>query len=121
MPISVERDDARRRTTIVMTGVVSLEDLRVFARTSSLLGGDDLVADLRNVSLGFLSSANTREIAGIAEQSAPAGGYGRVAIVVGTTADFGTARMYATHRSARGLLIEVFRTMEDDEGWLEPD
>ena len=121
MPITVERDGARRRTTIVMTGAVSLEDLRVFVRTSSLLGGDDLVADLRAVNLAFLSSANTRELAGIAATSAPAGGYGRVAIVVGTTADYGTARMYATHRSAGGLLIEVFRTMEDAEGWLEPD
>lgn len=119
MPITVQRDDARRRRTVTLAGPVDYTDVRQFVATHSPdQHQHDLLVDLREANLAFLSSNDTLQLAKLAGHRFPAERYRRVAIVAPSDETFGTARMYATHREATGLVPRVFRSLEAAEAWL---
>ena len=121
MPITVQCDDARRLRTVTLTGPVNFTDVRQFIATRSLghlVGPYDLLVDLRDANLAFLSSNDMHQLASLAGHRFPAERYRRVAIVAPSDETFGTARMYATHRETTGLVARVFRSFEAAQSWL---
>ena len=119
MPITVQCDDARRLRTVTLAGPVNYTDVRQFIATHSLDHNHyDLLVDLREANLAFLSSNDTHQLASLAGHRFPAERYRRVAIVAPSDEAFGTARMYATHREGTGLAPRVFRSLEAAEAWL---
>jgi len=122
MAIQAIRDDLRRRVTVTLQAAVSPSDVTAFiAARAPVPGGDqpyDILVDLRFAQVDVSTSAQAQSLAAAAERLQPNRRHGRVAVVVEDDVTFGIARMYAAYREKTGITIEVFRRIEDAEGWL---
>lgn len=118
MAITSQRDDARRCVVVTLTGSLSFQERR-FIETGTPASGYDLLVDLRGADLRLVTSNDAHALAGLAASRFPAGSHGRVAILATDDANYGTARMYATHREASGLNSRVFRSREEADAWFD--
>jgi hypothetical protein len=119
MPITYERDDARRRIVVTTIGIVGLDDLIAVVDRQAAEGTWQygVLHDSRRVA-SVASQTDVR--AGLKHVEALSRTHGRrgpVAFVTTMPAAFGMVRMYSTLGQAHQA-VEVFRDIGDAERWL---
>ena len=122
MPIHSVRDDVKRRVTLTLRDEVSAQEVARFIGSEAPVPGDqhpyDILVDMRLAQVAVETSAQAQALAMLASGRDPARRGGRIALVAGDDATFGIARMYAAYREKSGMILEVFRRIEDADAWL---
>jgi hypothetical protein len=118
MPLSSQRDDARRRLTVITTGVVTAREIRAMVDRQANDGtwSYAMLYDASRVT----SIATTGEVRALAHHvqalERTHGPRGPVAVLTNQDAIYGMSRMYSM--SAQQQLVEVFREAQAAERWL---
>ena len=120
MPITYQRDDARRRIVVTTIGIVGLDDM--LAVTDRQAGEGTwrygVLYDSRRVA-SVASQTDVRTgVAHVEALSRTHGRRGPVAFVTTVPAAFGMVRMYSTLSDQVHQAVEVFRDIGDAERWL---
>ena len=121
MPLTFERDDARRRVTVTAVGAISLEEsLRILDRQADEGVWDYAVLyDGRGRDGTLDSSEIVRVVSRTAILSKRHGPVGPLAIVRLDPAGFSVGRMFEVFSGEGGRIVRVFRSMDDANTWLE--
>jgi hypothetical protein len=120
MPITYERDDARRRIVVTTIGNVVLQQMLAVVDRQASEGAWDyaMLYDSRRVT----SVANQTEVRiglmHVDTLSRLHGRRGPVAFVTTMPAAYGMVRMYSTLAGQQQQSVEVFRDIGDAERWL---
>ncbi len=123
MPITYERDDARRRIRVELAGAVTVEDLlaivdRQAAEETWQYG---LCYDARRITKSAASTVDEarRVLRHVVETNARHGARGPVAIITDNPADYAMVRMYSSLGAEQQMTVEVFRDPSDAMRWLD--
>ena len=120
MPITYERDDARRRIVVTTIGEVGLEEMLgvVDRQASEGTWHYGMLYDSRRIS-SVASQADVRiGLKHVDTMSRALGRRGPVAFVTTMPAAYGMVRMYSTLAGQLHQAVEVFRDIGDAERWL---
>jgi hypothetical protein len=120
MPITYERDDARRRIVVTTVGLVTVEEMLAVIDRQAHEGTwrYGMLYDSRRVST-IASPADVR--VGLRHVEAVTVAHGRrgpVAFVTMIPAAYGMVRMYSTLAGQQHQAVEAFRDIGDAERWL---
>jgi hypothetical protein len=122
MPITYERDDARRRIIVTLAGAVTLEDLLgiVDRQASEGAWACGLLYDARRVAKEQAGTPEEvrRVFHHVSAHASERGPRGPVAIVTDNPADYALLRIYSTRIARAEMAVEVFRDPGDAERWL---
>jgi hypothetical protein len=122
MPITYERDDGRRRITVTLAGVVTLEELLAIVDRQASEGtwSYGMFYDARHVTKERAGTPDEvrRVIHHVSARTADHGPRGPVAIVTDSPADYAMLRSYSTLSARESIAVEVFRDPGDAERWL---
>jgi hypothetical protein len=116
VPITTERDEARGRTIVTVTGDVTVVEVVAFlqeARKAPMWVTDDILIDLQFGSVTDITSEDARQIA----MHAAVRRSGRTAFVAAPPM-YGVARVFAAYRTDAGATVQIFHTREAAEAWL---
>ena len=120
MPVTYERDDARRRISVSVSGTSSIEEI-IGIVSRQLADGAWTYGILYDASLD-LSQPSTADVRSIVEFVgrciAQYGPRGPVAIVTPHPSSYGMSRMYSTLGEPVNLSVGVFRGIPEAEAWL---
>ena len=120
MPITYERDDARRRITVTTIGIVGIDDLLAVMDRQAAEGTWQygMLYDSRRVA-SVASQTDVRAgLKQVESLSRTHGPRGPVAFVTTMPAAYGMVRMYSTLAGQIQQAVEVFRDIGDAERWL---
>ena len=120
MPITYERDDARRRITVTTIGIVGLDDMMAVIDRQAAEGTWQygVLYDSRRVA-SVASQTDVRAgLKHVESLSRAHGARGPVAFVTTMPAAYGMVRMYSTLAGQIQQAVEVFRDIGDAERWL---
>jgi len=122
MPITVTRDDAKRRFTAVGAGVLTSRDITGFMAEHrvGVYRRYALLFDIRGADI-TLSAADVRAFAEMRDPlRATQGDRGPVAIVATEPSVYGLARMYESLVELRRLQIfRAFQSIDEAVAWLD--
>ena len=121
MPVHLEHVD-RARCTLVMTGVITADDIRRAIELQIVAGAweCETVYDATAATGCVMGFVDIQELTRTADQMAQARPpRGPVVIVAPNEVVYGCARMYQANVEGQvPMRIEVVRTMADGEAWL---
>jgi hypothetical protein len=120
MPITYERDDARRRIVVTTIGIIAVDEMLAIidrqAREGTWQYG--MLYDSRRVAT-VASAADVRTgLRHVETVSISHGRRGPVAFVTTMPAAYGMVRMYSTLAGQQHQAVEAFRDIADAERWL---
>jgi len=122
MPITYERDDARRRITVTLAGAVTLDDLLAIVDRQATEGTwtYGLLYDARRVSKDQAGTPDEvrRVFHHVSAHAAEHGPRGSVAIVTDNPADYALLRTYSILSARAEITVEIFRDPGDADRWL---
>jgi RecJ-like exonuclease len=123
MPITYQRDDARRRIDVTLAGTVTVEDLLgiVDRQAAEQTWHYGLCYDARRITKEAASTVEEvrRVLRHVVETGARYGARGPVAIITDNPADYAMVRLYSSLGAEQRLSVEVFRDPGDAERWLD--
>jgi RecJ-like exonuclease len=123
MPITYERDDARRRIDVMLAGAVTVEELLAIVdrQAAEQTWHYGLCYDARRITKDAASTVDEvrRVLRHVAEMNVRHGRRGPVAIVTDNPADYAIVRMYSTLGAEQHMTVEVFRDPGDATRWLD--
>jgi hypothetical protein len=123
MPITYERDDARRRIHVTLAGPVTVDDLLAIVdrQAAEQTWHYSLCYDARRIAKDAASTVEEvhHVLRHVVETSARHGARGVIAIVTDNPADYATVRLYSALGAERRLSVEVFRDPSDAVRWLD--
>jgi hypothetical protein len=120
MPFEFERDDSRKRLTVITSGVLTLTEMLSVPERQAAEGmwTYSMLSIARGVS-NYASPHDMRAlVAGVTTLAAIVGRRGPVAIVESRPAAFGMWRLYGTLADRIPLNVNVFRVRDAAEAWL---
>ena len=120
MPISFAENQEPNQVLVIVSGEVSMAEVRNFITTSRR--GDQreyaFLFDVTAVSLS-LSGEEMRQLAAFAAEEARKSPMGPVAFISAAAGAFGLSRVYQAYSAVEGRRnVGVFRTLEDARAWL---
>ena len=123
MPITYERDDARRRINVTLAGALTVDDLLAIVdrQAAEQTWHFSLCYDARRITKDAASTVEEvrRVLRHVVETSARYGARGPVAIVTDNPADYAMVRLYSSLGAEQRLSVEVFRDPSDAVRWLD--
>jgi hypothetical protein len=117
----VFRDDAHRRITVRLTGVIGFADAAQFI-DQQLAGGAWSYAVLYDAtaSTGIMAAGDVAPLAEHVELlNRPTSGRGPIAVVTKNPDVYAWATAYQTHMETSGVAMAVFAEMDAAERWLD--
>jgi len=125
MPIQYRYDPEKRLLQVRVHGTVTDAELLEYARTATAdptieAEADELI-DLRDVEIPDVETSTLKQVANLFHDSERAEQGVRIALVAGSDAAYGLARMYQAFRIDSSAEIQVFREMDAARGWLDPE
>ncbi len=120
MPITYERDDARRRIIVTTIGDVGLDDMLAVVDRQASEGTWQygILYDSRRVASVATQSEVRTGLRYVDTLSRTQGRRGPVAFVTTMPAAYGMVRMYSTLAGQLHQAVEAFRDIGDAERWL---
>jgi hypothetical protein len=120
MPISFAEHQEPNQVLVIVSGEVSMEEVKKFITASR--GGDQrdyaFLFDVTAASLS-LSGEEMRQLANFAAEEARKSPMGPVALISAAAGAFGLSRVYQAYSAVEGRRnVGVFRTLEDARAWL---
>jgi hypothetical protein len=123
MPIIYERDDARRRISVKLTGRVTVDDLLAIVdrQAAEQTWHYSLCYDARGITKDAVSTVDEvrQVLRHVVQTSARHGARGPVAIVTDNPGDYAMVRMYSSLGAEERITVEVFRDPSDAVRWLD--
>src|SRR5258708_742445 len=106
MPIRTERDDTRRRVTVILQGAVTYAHVEAFLRSDAPVPGGnqpyDILVDMRRAHVDLSLGYDVEALAALATERNPTRKSGRIALVASDDALLGVARRYGVYRGQSG-------------------
>ncbi|MFC1828737.1 hypothetical protein ACFL0O_03890 [Thermodesulfobacteriota bacterium] len=99
-----------------------LEVMERFMHSDGFYPGIDAIWDVRQAVTDALTAEDIQSIAEHTRKiAATRGPKWKVAIIVGTDADYGMSRMYQAYAGSTPTEVMVFRSMSDARTWISAD
>src|SRR6266542_6515942 len=121
MPIAYAVDHTRRRLTLTTTDPVTFDDVRALfdRQAADSAWGYATLHDLRAVTGAPATRDVDTMVRIVSERTRALGPHGPVAFVAKTEALYGMGRMYAVLSERTSRTIDVFRSVQEAEAWLD--